>query len=218
MRRIVIVGGLVAGISLCLTGWAQEVTLRGYVQKVDPVNFKLTLRTTGNPRVVQVAPSAVVMIGGKAGTIEQIPLNSQVSIVGVKDSQNVTQATQITVETSTNLPPAASGPGALIRGVVVGVDPPSNSIRVRTLTGDLRVPLGTAPIMANGVQKTSASIRLGDNIEIHRQIGTDAGTELTTRLVTITGRTASYRASSGAQTRTSAHARSRSTGSRNGTR
>jgi hypothetical protein len=194
MRRILISGILAAVLGLCATAWAQEVVFRGYVQKVDPLNATITLRTTGNPRIVPVAPSAVVMLRGKAVTLEQIPLNSEVSITAVKDAQNVARATRITIETPRDMPSAASGPGGLVRGTVVGIHLPSNSIRVRTLSGDARVDLGTAPIMVNGRETNTAAIRLGDTVEIQRVAGTDAGTELTTRLVTITGRAAGYRA------------------------
>jgi len=188
-------GGLVAMLGICATAWAQEVVFRGYVQKVDPVKATITLRTTGNPRVVPVAPAAVVMLGGKAVTLDQIPLNSEIAITAVRDAQGVAQATQIAVEAPRGLSSAANGPGGVVRGTVVGVHLPSNTIRVRTLSSDARVDLGTAPIMFQGRETNSAAIRLGDTVEIQRVAGTDAGTELSTRLVTITSRAAGYRAS-----------------------
>src|SRR5436189_5864422 len=102
MKRISTIGALTAITSLCVAAWAQEVVFRGYVQKVDPINATITLRTTGNPRIVPVAPSAVVMLSGKAVTLEQIPLNSEVSITAVRDAQNVARATQIMLEPPRN--------------------------------------------------------------------------------------------------------------------
>jgi len=188
-------GALLAVLGICATAWAQEVIFRGYVQKVDPLKATITLSTTGNPRVVPVAPSAVVMLRGKAATLDPIPLHSEASITAVRNAQGVAQATQIAVDAPRNASSAANGPGSVVRGTVVGIHLPSNSIRVRTQSSDARLDLGTAPIMFHGRETSSAAIHLGDTVEIQRAAGTDAGTELSTRLVTITSRAAGYRAS-----------------------
>jgi len=199
MKRMSLIGTLAAVAGLCATAWAQEVTFRGYIQKVDPTNATITLRTTGNPRVVPVSPSAVIMLRGKQATLDQIPLNSEVSITAVRDAQRVEHATQITVETARDLPPAASGPAGLVRGTVVGIHLPSNTLRVQTLSGEVRVPLGSAPIMFRGREQSTRALQLGDTVEVQRQVATDAGTEMTTRLITITSRAAGYRSSTSRQ-------------------
>ena len=110
MRRIPLFAALAAGVFLCATVWAQEVIFRGFVQKVDPVDFTITLRTSGNPRVVPVTPSATVMIGGKTARLEDIPLNSSVHIVAARDSQGIPRATRIEVESATPTPSATTPP------------------------------------------------------------------------------------------------------------
>jgi len=185
MRRIPIIVALGAGILLCATVWAQEVVLQGWVRKIDPVNSRITLRTTGNPRVVPVASSAVVLIDGKVGKLEDIPLESEVHITAIRQGQGEPQATRIEVISPTPLPSAASPPGAIVRGTVVGLDPAQNAILVHTLSGDVRVDLGTASIFSNSRQTSLRAINIGDTVEVQRTIPTDAGSNYVTRVVTV---------------------------------
>src|SRR5947209_8809528 len=86
MRRIPVFAVLAAGLCICATAWGQELIFRGFVQKVDPVDLTITLRMTSNTRVLPITPSAVIMMGGQVSKLDQIPLNSPVQIVAVRDS------------------------------------------------------------------------------------------------------------------------------------
>jgi hypothetical protein len=130
------------------------------------------------------------MMGGKSVRLEEVPLDSQVHIVAARDSQGVPRATRIEVLSAPSTPPAVTPPGSLVRGTIVGVHPPSNSIIVRTLSGDMRIPLAAAPVIANGRPANSRALRLGDAVEVQREILTPGGSEYITKVVTVTGRAA----------------------------
>src|SRR4051794_33366194 len=131
MRRIPLLAAMAVGISLCATAWAQELIFRGFVQKVDPVDLTITLRMAGNTRVFPINPSAVIMLGGQVTKLDQIPLNSPVQMVAVRDAQGQPRASRIEIEGQGTGHSAVAPPGALIRGTVLGIDRMENSISVR---------------------------------------------------------------------------------------
>src|SRR5436309_712312 len=116
MRRIPVLAALAVGISLCATAWAQELIFRGFAQKVDPTDLTITLRMTGNTRVLPISPSAVITMGGQVAKLDQIPLNSPVQIVAVRDAQGQPRVTRIEVEGQGSGHPAMAPPGSLIQG------------------------------------------------------------------------------------------------------
>src|SRR2546423_1640061 len=131
---------------------AQQVPVAGWVNRVDTANSTITIRTLANPRTVQVAPNAVIRVNGIVSRLDQIPANSAITITTERGPTGVLTATQINVQSSGSQPAAAAPPGSTVQGTLVGVNIPDNTVTVRTISGDHVIPLGTAPILVNGVR------------------------------------------------------------------
>jgi hypothetical protein len=75
--------------------------------------------------------------------------------------------------------------GSLVRGTLVGMDIPNNSITLRTSSGDHTVPLGTAPIYVNGVRGSTRNLRVGQVIQVERTLPTEASQTYVTQMVRV---------------------------------
>jgi hypothetical protein len=195
--RLIPCFALAAALLLPSAVYAQQITIAGWVDRVDPASATLTIRTLANPRTIPVAPNAAIRINGTVARLEQLPFNSPVSIIAEKDANGVLHATQISVRTSGGQPSAAAPPGAVVRGRLVGINLPAGTITLRTPSGDYPVPLGTAPIYVNGTVGSSRDLRLGETVQVDRSQPTPASTDFVTQAVRIvtpggqsTGRTA----------------------------
>lgn len=176
---------LAAALVLAGAVWAQQVSIAGWVDRVDPATASITIRTLAAPRTIEVAPNAIIEINGRVGRLEQLPFNSRVSIVAEKDANGVIHATRITVQAAGRQPSAAAPPGAIVRGALTGINVPGNSITVRTPSGDYPVPLGTASIYVNGTLGSNRDLRLGQQVEVDRAHPTPASTDYVTQSVRV---------------------------------
>lgn len=165
---------------------AQQISVGGWVNRVDTANSTITIRTLANPRTVQVAPNAVIRVNGVISRLDQIPANSAITLTTEKGPTGVLTATQITVNSSGPQPSAAAPAGSTVQGTLVGVNIPDNAVTVRTVSGDHVVPLGTAPIMINGARGSIRNFRVGQNILIQRSLPTEASTDFVTQMVRVT--------------------------------
>jgi hypothetical protein len=177
---------LAAALQVPTALYAQQVTVAGWLDRIDAANGTLTLRTFGNPRTIQVAPNATVRINGAAARIEQLPLDSQISVIAEKGPDGMLHAVQISARGTIGSPTAGSPAGSVISGRLVGLNLPMNQITVRTSTGDFAVPLGTAPIIINGAGGSTRGLRLGQTVRIERALPTEGSTEYVTQAVHVT--------------------------------
>jgi hypothetical protein len=164
---------------------AQQISLAGWVDRVDAANATLTIRTLDMPRTLQVAPNAAIRINGVVSRLDQLPFNSPVSIIAEKDANGVLHVTQISAQTTGRQPAAAAPPGAIVRGTLVGIDIPQGRVTVRTPAGDYPVALGTASIYVNGAVGSSRDLRLGQMVEIDRIQPTPASSDFVTQAVRV---------------------------------
>src|SRR4051794_16334596 len=166
-----------ATLSIPAVVFAQQITVAGWVDRVDTANSTIMLRTLGNPRTIQIAPDAVVRVNGVAARLNQIPQNGDISITAQKDSNGVLHATQINVRSAIAQPSAAAPAGSIVRGILVGMNIPNNNVTVRTRSGDQVVAIGTAPIVVNGVRASTRNLRVGQTIQLDRSLPTPASTD-----------------------------------------
>src|SRR5262249_319044 len=149
---------------------AQQIPVAGWVNQVDTANSTITIRTLANPRTIQVAPNAVILVNGVVTRLDQIPANSAITITTEKGPTGVLTAAQVNVTTAGPQPSAAAPPGSTVLGTLVGVNIPDNAVTVRTISGDHVIPLGTAPIFVNGIRGSIRNFRLGQTIQIQRTL------------------------------------------------
>jgi hypothetical protein len=176
---------LAAALLSSSAAYAQQITIGGWVQRVDAASASITIRTLHNPRTISVAPNAVIRVNGAAARLDQLPFNSSVSIIAEKDPNGVLRATQIVAQPTGREPAAVESPGAIVRGTLVGIDVPSGTITVRTSAGDYPVTLGTASIYANGARGSSRDLHLGQTVEVVRTLPTAASTDYVTETVRV---------------------------------
>src|SRR4051812_18605875 len=79
---------------------AQQIAVSGWVNRIDAANSAITIRTLANPRTIQVAPNAVVLVNGVVSRLDQIPANSEITLTTQKGPTGVLTATQVTVHSS----------------------------------------------------------------------------------------------------------------------
>jgi hypothetical protein len=200
---------------------AQQVTVAGWVDSVNMADSTITIRTLANPRTIQVAPNAVVQLNGVAVRLDQLPKNSQISIVTEKDSNGVLRATQLSSRATGVQPSAAVQPGALVRGTLVGMNIPNNTITIRTNSGDYPIALSTAPIIMNGIRASTRNLRIGQYVQVERTLPTAASTDYVTHAVRIlpAAKTTTARGSATVKSKTAGsrtHYRSQSTFKKSG--
>jgi hypothetical protein len=176
---------LIAAAGLLLPGaaLAQRVNLGGWVGRVDTANSTITVRTLGNPRTLPVAPNAVIRLNGAPSRLDQLPLNSSINIVAEPNPNGVLQVTQIVAGTDIRQPAASAPPGAIVRGTLVGVNIPDNTVSLQTESGIHVYSLGNAPIMVNGVTGSIRNLQLGEMIQLDRSLPTAASTDYVTQMV-----------------------------------
>lgn len=183
--RLVSCVSLAAALLIPSAAYAQHITVAGWVQRVDAANAAITIRTLATPRTIPVAPNAVIRLNGALSGLNRLPINASVSIVAEKGPDGVLRATQISAESMTREPAAAAPPGAVVRGRIVGIDIPDNTITVRTTAGDYPVPLGTASIYVNGARGSTRDLRMGQTVEVDRSLPTPASTDYVTQTVRV---------------------------------
>lgn len=164
---------------------AQPVTVGGWVDRVDTTNSTITIRTQANPRTIQIAPNVTVRLNNAAIRLDQIPADGEVSIIAERGPTGVLQATQINVRSTGRQPAAVAPAGSFVRGTLVGINVPNNTITVRTASGDFNVPLGTAPIVRNGVRASTRDLQTGQAVQVERNLPTTASTQYVTQMVSI---------------------------------
>jgi hypothetical protein len=164
---------------------AQQITIAGWVDRVDTQNSTVTIRTLSNPRTIQVAPDAVIRVDGQVRRLDQLPINSRISIIAQQGPNDVLRATQLTSESATGQPAAGYPPGSQVTGRLVEMDIPSNQITLRTQSGDFTVPLGTAPLLRNGTPITVRDLQIGQWIQVERTLPTEGSTEYVTQTVRV---------------------------------
>jgi len=174
---------LAAALLLPAAVHAQQISLAGWVQRVDAANATLTIRTLDNPRTIPVAPNAVISVNGVVSRLDQLPFNSSVSIIAEKGPDAVLRATQISAQSTGRQPAAAAPAGAIVRGRLVGMNIPAGTITLRTPSGDYPVSLGTPPIYVNGGRGSSRDLRIGQRVEVDRTLPTEASTDYVTTMV-----------------------------------
>jgi hypothetical protein len=176
---------LAAALQVPTALYAQQVTVGGWVDRVDPASGTLTLRTFGNPRTIQIAPNATVRLNGVVVRLDQLPRDSDVTVIAEKGQDGALHAVQINARGAAGSPAASYPAGSVITGRLVGINIPSNQITVRTTTGDFAVPLAEAPIMVNGARGSSRDLRLGQAIQVERALPTAGSTEYVTQMIRV---------------------------------
>src|SRR5207249_7441135 len=86
---------LAAALQVPTALYAQQVTVGGWIDRVDPARGTLTLRTFGNPRTIQIAPNAVVRLNGMVVRLDQLPRDSNVSVIAEKGQDGMLHAVTI---------------------------------------------------------------------------------------------------------------------------
>jgi hypothetical protein len=163
---------------------AQQITIAGWVDKVDTENSTVTIRTFTNPRTIRVAPDAVIRVNGEAQPLSHLPINSRISIIAREGPGGILRATQITARGEG--PSAAEyPPGSTVMGRLVAKNIPENEITLRTQSGNFSVPLGHAPILRNGERIAIQELQIGQLIQVQRALPTPASTDYVTREVRV---------------------------------
>ncbi len=165
--------------------FAQQVVVSGWVDSVDMTHSTLTIRTLAKPRTIQVSPDAVIRINGTAFPLNRLPRNAAITITAQAGANGVLRATQVSARTSTPQPAAAAPAGSVVRGTLVGMNIPANTITVRTTSGDNTVSLGSAPILVNGGRGSTRNLQVGQAIQVERSLPTEASTEFVTQQVRV---------------------------------
>ena len=147
---------------------AQQVVTRGVVDSINPITGQLRLRKiTGAYQDIQVAPNAEVRVGGRTATLEQVPMSADADVLVWRDPGGGLHAQRIVIRGPRSLAgtaiPAAS---AAIEGEVLGIQPLTSTIALRTTNGVRNVSLGTAPVMMNCRQITPFDLAIGDRVRI----------------------------------------------------
>jgi len=164
---------------------AQQAVVSGWVDSVDMQATTLTIRGTGNPRTIQVAPDAVIRVNGQAVRLDQLPVDGQVSVIAQKLPNGVLQATEINVRSSAAPRPAAYPAGSIVDGQLVRIDIPAKQISLRTNSVNFSISLGSAPITWNGRRVSSRYLQLGQQLRVLRAVPTAGAPDYVTQAIYI---------------------------------
>lgn len=211
MRHTVCIA-LVIALFIPAAALAQEVTVGGWVDRVDTATSTVTLRTLSGKRTIEVAPNAVISGNGAATRLNQIPIGSRIWITAQSGPQGVLRATRIRVQGAGRSTAAAYPAGSVVTGRLVGINIPENQVTLRTSAGDFSLPLGSAPIVRNGRVVTTRDLRVGQQIQVVRSLPTTASTDYITQSVHImpTSRVAAWPGAPAVRMQSSAGAAARS--------
>jgi len=178
--------GVAAALVVPAAVIAQQAIIAGWVDSVDTQANTLTVRGTGNPRIIQVAPNAVIRINGQATRLDQLPKDGQVSLIAQKLPSGVLQAIEINVGGTGNSRETAAYPaGSVVDGQLVRIDVPANQITLRTNSGNFVVSLGSAPIKWNGIPVSTRYLQLGQQLRVIRTVPTGGATDYVTQSIYI---------------------------------
>lgn len=177
--------GVAAALQLPAAVMAQQAVVSGWVESVDNQANTLTIRGTGNPRTIQVAPDAVIRVNGQAARLDQLPRDGQISVMAQKLPSGVLQATEINVRSTATPRSAAYPAGSVVDGQLVRIDIPANQITLRTNSGNFVVSLGSAPITWSGRRVSTRYLQLGQQLRVMRSVPTGGATDYVTQSIYI---------------------------------
>jgi len=177
--------GVVAVLQVPAAVMAQQAVVSGWVDSVDNQANTLTIRGSGNPRTIQVAPDAVIRVNGQTTRLDQLPRDGQITVMAQKLPSGVLQATEINVRLPATPRAAAYPAGSVVDGQLVRIDVPANQITMRTSSGNFMVPLGSAPITWSGRRVSTRYLQLGQQLRVMRSIPTGGATDYVTQSIYI---------------------------------
>jgi len=170
--------------------------VHGTLVAVDLPNNTITVRTRAGDIVVPLG-TAPIYVNGAPSTIRVLKPGEVVEVERTLPTPASTQyVTRVVRVMAPAVAAVASGAATTPRGtttpnpartsgLIVRVNIPSNTITVRTPTGDVLVPLGTAPISVNGTRGSIHDLHTAQAVVVERAAPASPGAPLVVRVVRV---------------------------------